>query len=536
MRRRHDADLGGATAPSEAAVWVLTYLGKYLLIGLLVLTAALPHFPPIVIIPGGIIIAGLILVATTAHQAARWMDRHRGEKFRWIPFVGSAGPLVLMTNALAMGALLTLANGRVQGFGEPGFARSMAFAVAGVFGMVGLAWSLFRSIVFGGNPWFRQIQDRGRGWSFADRVRESVAFQRFVAPRIAVALARIVVGVLLALSLSLGILTLAVSFGVPDGVWGFLEGRTWYWWANWLGLAAGCLAGWSVAVGFMGGFRVVQRSRRAGTLREGAFGREVGLAVEALGFWPTVAYGMLNVAAVVVVALVTWIGIGIVLEPVLHEDWQVLAVAAPCVVLAIWFAVLLPQLYVFPVLTRRDCGWSRAVDASFELVHLDGLESLANGALFTVLALTGVGIPGAVHFLLCRLDRQELLLAAILGEKSPKEVEELLAKAEEGASEALVRPNHLLEKGRYLDALNAFQLYRFNNPRDPQGLRGEALAMLMMGHVKAREVLERWASEDPESLEAASRLAEFQAGEWGPTGTRFLEAQRRCTQPVGRGV
>jgi hypothetical protein len=510
-------------------------LGRALLVAILGLLGALSRMPPWVTLPLAALVQVMAAAVCVLHQQNRWRERHEGERFAVGSFLGQHGAAILITNGLVLGGLLWLVDKNLAAIGG-GLVRSLGFALGSLLVLAGVGWSVLGSLFFGGNPWLQSVRGRCDPMPLAQQVQDSWQFMRFVAPRIATALMRLVIGAILLNLIVLDLIVLVLSFGVPDGLLGVSEGRDWSPLASWGVMLLVTAGAWVVTTALMAAFRVVQRARRSGFLKSGVLLRESGLAIEAVGFLPTATWVMLNVLAVAAVGAAVWLMLGLVAAPLALSQVAALAITALVTVLCAWLLVFLPQMYVLPILTRRDCGWSRAFDASVELVHLEGAEALLKAVLATLLAATGVGIPAALHLLLCGLDRQELLLRAILREKSRKEMEEALSQDASNMTDALSKPYELLGKGRYLDALNGFQVYRFSHPQDPRALRGEALAMLSMGHVKAREVLERWASEDSENEEAAQVLREFNGGLWGAQGARFLAAQSRCTQAVGRGV
>ncbi|MBI1293048.1 hypothetical protein GC173_17710 [bacterium] len=509
---------------------------RVLAVVLVALVAGLRQLPPWAVLVLAVIVQLLVLLLAVFHQLNRWRARHVGEPFNLLQFVGLHGAPILVSNGFVLGALLLLSDGVLAGLGETGAIRSAALGAVAILVAGGIGWAVVGSMVLGGNPWLQSVRQRCDLMPLSQQVHDSWQFCRYVAPRIGTALGRLLLGAVLANLLAGGLIVLALSFGVEDSLIGLVQGKRWAPWAMWVSMLVAICGAWVAASALLGMFRVVQRARRSGFLKQGVLAREAGLAFESVGFVPTIVWVLLNLTAVGSLAAASWLAartfIGSEGEALI---WSSVAALTAVGVLA-WVIVFLPQMYVFAILSRRDCGWSRAFDASMELVQLEGIEALLKAVLVTIFSVTIVGIPAAIHLLVCGLDRQDTLLAAILGEKSRREIEEALARTATDTPEALAKPTELLEKGRYLDALNGFQLYRFNNPQDARAMRGEALAMLAMGHVKGREVLERWASEEPDNPEAAETLREFNAGLWGPDGARFLEAKARCTQPLGRGV
>lgn len=368
------------------------------------------------------------------------------------------------------------------------------------------------------------------------QVREAFDFQRICGPRLVGALALLWGGflggwVLIAIPTA----WLGVRLSGWSGPLAALGTPDWPLPARLAGLFLLVSGSWVTATVFLTTFRVVQRVRRVGRLKEKVLGREFGLALETVGPLGSIGWGLSMMALLAIVA-----GVGAVAGSI--AAGMVGAVVAwtlgvGTALALFWFAVVLPQTYTFPVLTRRDCGWLRAVEASVELLRIEGRTGVAKSLLAFLLFLTGVGIPAAVALLQGALDRRELLLAAILGEKSSRELQDALHREERHLPDALRKYFDLLERGRYLDALNGFQMWLHKHGgEDVTALRGTSLAMLFMGNRRAREFVERWQSLDPQDAEPARLLQEIADGLWKDDGRLFLEAQRRCTQPVGQGV
>lgn len=290
------------------------------------------------------------------------------------------------------------------------------------------------------------------------------------------------------------------------------------------------------ATALLATFRMVNRIRRVGRIDSSRLWRETGLSFETVGVWGSLGWGLGMLLALGVLGLAA-ASIHLALVEIFSLPWVLgLPVATIAFATGMWIMVLLPQMYLFPVLLKRDCGWMRGIEASIHLVALEGREAISKAITATVMALTIVGIPGALHLLVASLDYEDLLLAAILGEKSAREVQEAMVALDSTTPAALKKHFEQLERGRYLDALNGFQMHLRTHRDDVEAQRGEALAFLHMGNPRARESLERWQRLAPDSEEANRLLAEFNAGEWAEKGRRFLEAQARCTQHIGVGV
>lgn len=296
------------------------------------------------------------------------------------------------------------------------------------------------------------------------------------------------------------------------------------------------LVSWVLSTMLLSAFRIGNRVRRIGRVKTGVVTRDVGLALETIGVLPTVVWGLGMVLGAGIVAV-----FASALYYYLAEKLHLPAIPAVILsvvagVIGLWMVLVFPQTYVFPILAKRDCGWLRALDVSLELIALEGREAVVKSLLATAGFLSIGGIPFAVFLLMASVDKQELLVSAILHEKTTRDIEGVLTQQEVFLPAALQKHYTNFEKGRYLDALNGFQIYLRNHPEDALAMRGQALALLHMGNPKAREIVERWESLDPDSEEAKQRLTEIAEGQWKQEGALFLEADRKCTQRIGRGI
>ena len=283
-------------------------------------------------------------------------------------------------------------------------------------------------------------------------------------------------------------------------------------------------------------FRITNRIRRFGRFKPELFWKELGLALESVGIVGSAVWGLTMSAASVVLALLAG-GLAMLLLQLLHAPIPVVAAVAFALFLPLyWLLIVYPQVYVLAILAQRDAGWMRGFEASLALIRLEGRNGLIKALAASAAALTVVGIPFAVALLLATMDRADLLVAAVLNEKTLKEIDDELNQHDASQQSALTKFDDLLARGRYLDALNGYQMYLRAHREDVEAIRGEALAMLHMGNLRALESLERWQRLEPESNEAANLLIEFHEGLWAADGERYLAAQARCTQPVGRGI
>ncbi|MCC5875366.1 MAG: tetratricopeptide repeat protein [Candidatus Sumerlaeia bacterium] len=294
------------------------------------------------------------------------------------------------------------------------------------------------------------------------------------------------------------------------------------------------LPGYTLTVAVELSFIMVQRVRRRGRYTRKSINRDLGMAIERTLGWATVPWLFALALAESVLILVAH-GFYLVMLEYL-EPFGAVVVAGAAFLFFNWLLVFPYLVWQFAVLVRRDCGWNGAWDASRALVLLESRGGLVKSAWSFFMIFSIVGIPGGIVLYLTTLERLDILLSAILGEKTRAEIQKALAEEEPWNPTVLQPYFALIDRGRYLDALNGFQQYLYRHPSDIDALRGQAIAYLHMGHPKKREALERWNTEDPESAQSVELLAELNAGMWEEGGERYVAAQQRCTQPLGRGV
>lgn len=282
-------------------------------------------------------------------------------------------------------------------------------------------------------------------------------------------------------------------------------------------------------------FRVVTRMRRIGRLRKREIWKELGLSLEKSGIAGNFGYGLVTLLlqAIFLYAALT------VANTLQEEGFPApLAITAAAFIWgAVTFVVMLwPQIYLFPIMARRDCGWMTGFDASATLVSMEKGDSFLRGLLALGLILLVLPLPAGVTVLLLAAESRTLVLAAVLGEKTRKEVDEALDERVGARSNHLKKYFDLLEEGRYLDALNGFQMRLMKDREDVQAMEGQSLAYLKMGNPNARESLERWAMLNPEDPRPMDILEELAEGRWSEGGDLLKKAQNECTQQIGRGV
>lgn len=285
------------------------------------------------------------------------------------------------------------------------------------------------------------------------------------------------------------------------------------------------------AATLLAALRVVDVARTTGRVPRSGVWNQWGTSFEIVGVRGTVLYSLVLAAFVAGVLYAGVLLAGAAL-PMLEEAARA-AIGIGAGALVLWFALFLPHLYVLPLFLKRECAWTDALEASAILLSLDPGRSVGLGAAVTMRFLTVWRIPAALLLLDLSLEGRNELVAALMGEKPLRDARESLTTSQATRSGALIKPYELLEAGRYLDALNQFQIYRRRNREDPDALRGECLAMLALGHARgAREKLEWWERLDPENEEPSRILNELAQGRWDEGGDLWAEAQARATQKI----
>ncbi|MBX3727897.1 MAG: hypothetical protein KF858_01830, partial [Candidatus Sumerlaeia bacterium] len=180
----------------------------------------------------------------------------------------------------------------------------------------------------------------------------------------------------------------------------------------------------------------------------------------------------------------------------LREAWLVSGAVA---LLALWVLVVVPATWVLPILVDRDCGWIRALIASTALCGVRPLRTLEVSLLATAMGATVVLLPGAAALLVAARREVDPLVSLLLGERALRDVrsdiEAMVVASNRVRPAVLTRAYNALEAGRYLEALNGFQMFLLQNFGHPDAVRGEVLSLLHLGNTGVgRERLERWCS------------------------------------------
>ncbi len=289
--------------------------------------------------------------------------------------------------------------------------------------------------------------------------------------------------------------------------------------------------------------RLAVEVARSGRIRRSwKAGQEIDAVIGHLGLWET-AVAMLFLIPGAVALLGGGLGIGMLLFSLvgLEGFWEVAVPALSIVtgVVLLWGVMLLPLQWAVPLMAEHDCGWLRALEASTRLFGLDVQRCVGLGLPSFLLSLTGVGLPVSAGILMEGLRDFGPIVPLLLKERTERQTRALLKEEGDVAArpKAVQKGYDLLERGRYLDAVNSFQMILMKQFGQPDALRGEALGMLAMGNAgSARERLERWQRLEPDNPEPAQLLKELKAGLWSEGGERYVKAQERCTQVIGKGL
>lgn len=464
----------------------------------------------------------------------RWLRGHIGHESTPMQFLAEEAPRLL---AVAGAIVASLSGYLLWRLAPTGGAKVGLAVVAGLGGCLILAAGvipLVRKERGQPNPNLAILQ-RVNPPGCNAHLAEALAFQRICGPRLLLPLVQLWLGAGVILILAGGPFAGLAAWGVAQPGFHLLDFDHWP-----LSFRIGALGTFAVlscaiASTMLASFRLTHRMKRVGRLKPGEGWRELGLSIERTGIVPTVGYGAITtLAAMIVVGAGGTLGV-VLMSLRLHPAIAI-GVAGIVVLVAGWLLIVWPQVYLLALMTRRDCGWMHGFEGSTALVSLEKGDSLRRALWASLFMVSIVFIPAGIVLLLLGVESRELLVAAVLGEKSRRELDEAMRTEESQSRDALSKYHDLLQKGRYLDALNGFQMHLLREPENVPCLRGASLAMLRMGNPRARELVERWESLAPEDPEAKRILAEVTEGRWRDKGDLFLEADARCTQRIGRGV
>ncbi|MDK2970677.1 MAG: hypothetical protein PWP23_432 [Candidatus Sumerlaeota bacterium] len=312
-----------------------------------------------------------------------------------------------------------------------------------------------------------------------------------------------------------------------------------------LALKLAILLGWAalfflVMAALLTTCRLVHNIRREGGASRRRLWSETDTAMGTLGILATV------VASSFFLALLTGFGFaGYAIHGWLiaagTAPWQAFGTAVLAVLLMTWSLVIVPCQWVIPMMVEHDCGWVRGVAASAALTGVERLRAYRLGAAALMLGSTVVLLPAAAALMLLALEELGPLVGLVLGEMHERNVRASVNAI--SVEKAIDRPKALqrayaaLDQGRYLDAVNGFQMFLHKNFGHLDALRGECLSFLALGNTAmARERLERWMRLDVENPEPIRLYRELMDGRWSEGGDLYAAAQARCVQDPGKGV
>ncbi len=333
-----------------------------------------------------------------------------------------------------------------------------------------------------------------------------------------------------------GVLVLAAWKQLPDialslGWWETLPGVARYA-GYFLGLGLAAL----VLVGTLYQFRILTRVRDGKWLRWRELGEELDTAIGHGGILSTLAFG-----GVLAVASAGWLSGWALAGSAVAEalggrsvTGVLVGLAGACVVG--WF-LCMPVIFTFAVMAIRDPGWLSAVEASIGVAVFRRRETFKTAAYATSLATSVYYWPVAIWMALDIIEQQELLVTVLLRERRPEDVARQIGEMTPAREGSLRRADQFLRNGRFLDALNLYQMVAFKDPMEARALEGIARAQLHIGNrLKAKEALERLLMLDSTHEAGVRMMTELQTGLWNEGGELFEEAKRRCTQALGKGV
>jgi hypothetical protein len=309
---------------------------------------------------------------------------------------------------------------------------------------------------------------------------------------------------------------------------------------GWLGQTGPYLLYFGISTGvFIWGvlqFRLLGRIREGIVLNWSKVANEFDLTVGTSGVLSSAVFGgiLIGLAGV-------WVGlcmgVGFELDRYLRGDGRTGAWMGLWLGIGGLWMLSVPLVYLFAIMSVRDAGWLSAAEASLGLTSFRRHPTLQTALYEWMMSLTVFYWPAAMWLLLELVHREMPLLSVWLRERRVEDVRKDLENKASRHPEALMGAYQLLEAGRYLDALNAFQIAYAKDYQYTAALEGIVIAQLRIGNmIKGREAVERLLSLDPSHENAIRIMSEIQRGLWSEGGQLFEQARQRCTQHLGRGV
>ncbi|MDX2176253.1 MAG: hypothetical protein SF028_07255 [Candidatus Sumerlaeia bacterium] len=442
----------------------------------------------------------------------RWLRDHWGQPVTPGDFLRQCAPGLVARVSFSAAAVLALMGARSLLVAE--FAPVLLAAAGGAAAVSLLAWLAGVALAAkregrAADPYWAAGTHAGLG----AELRAALDFQRVVGPRLAGALAKLAAVWFggMAADAVLFILLLLLAQFIHDGALSApVPGRGEFFFQIAYAVALGFAALLSASV-LLAGMIEVAIARKTGRPPRTGTGELLGRALEAVGIGPTFLWGALlgGVGALALGATFGRLRPALLAEGLSAQSADLAALGA---FLAAVCAVALAHLYAPAVFARRDCGWAAALQASVSLAGYDGWRAPLRLAVAGAWLLSIIRAPAGLHLLLSPLDGREVLLGLLLGEKTAGEPRTALRDLAQDRPDALRKPYALLEAGRHLEALNAFQLHLHRNRTDVDAMRGQCLALVALGNAPmAREKLSLWQSLAPEDPEPARLLAQVEA-------------------------
>lgn len=296
------------------------------------------------------------------------------------------------------------------------------------------------------------------------------------------------------------------------------------------GISAGVFIWWVLQ------FRLAGRIREGVVLNWRKVANEFDNAIGTSGVLSSAVFGgLLTALAVVWVGLC--MGVGYELDRHLRGGGPVGARMGLWLGLGGLWMLSVPLVYLFTIMSVRDAGWLSAAEASLGLTSFRRRSTFQTAANAWMMSVTIYYWPAALWLLLELVHREMPLLSVWLRERRVEDVRKDLEQQASQHPAALQGAYQLLDSGRYLDALNAFQIAYAKDYQYAAALEGIVMAQLRIGNmIKGREAVERLLSLDPSHENAIRIMSEIQRGLWSEGGQLFEQARQRCTQHLGRGV
>lgn len=296
------------------------------------------------------------------------------------------------------------------------------------------------------------------------------------------------------------------------------------------GISAGVFIWWVLQ------FRLAGRIREGGVMNWRVVANEFDNAVGTSGVLSSAVFGGILIA-LAGVWMGLCMGVGYVVDYHIQGGGPVGAQTGFWLGLGGLWLLSMPLVYLFAVMSVRDAGWLSAAEASVGLTSFRRRSTFQTALGASMMGLTVYYWPAALWMVLEIVQREMPLLSVWLRERRVEDVRKDLEQQASQHPAALQGAYQLLEAGRYLDALNAFQIAYAKDYQYAAALEGIVIAQLRIGNlIKGREAVERLLALDPTHENATRIMSEIQRGLWTEGGELHEQARQRCTQVLGRGI